>query len=46
MLGLNGQAGARRLARALLADPLAAEPGWERQLTGADEGDGKALVLR
>ncbi len=46
VLGLNGQSGARRLAKALLADPLAAEQGWETQLTGSDEGDGKALILR
>lgn len=46
VLGLSGQSGARRLTKALLADPLAAEQGWERQLTGIDEGDDKALLLR
>lgn len=46
VLGLNGQQGARRLTRALLADPLVSEPEWERILTEADERDGKAWVLR
>ena len=45
VLGLNGQHGARRLTRALLADPLASEAAWERQLTATD-GDERALLLR
>ncbi len=46
VLGLNGQNGARRLTRALLADPLAKEQPWERQLLGSDEGDERAIILR
>ncbi len=46
VLGLNSQNGARRLARALLADPLALEPAWEKQLTETEISDGKALLLR
>ncbi|MCJ1264789.1 hypothetical protein MMC22_004664 [Lobaria immixta] len=47
VLGLNGQQGARRLTRALLADPLSSEAEWEKQLLlKADSEDGKALLLR
>ncbi|CAF9914719.1 MAG: hypothetical protein ALECFALPRED_009680 [Alectoria fallacina] len=45
VLGLNGHSGPRRLARALLADPLAPEQRWENQLT-ADDTDERALLLR
>lgn len=47
VLGLNGQNGARRLTRALLADPLASKPPeWEERLVDTDEGDERALLLR
>lgn len=45
VLGLNGQHGPRRLARTLLADPLASEQHWEKQLT-ADDYDERAILLR
>ncbi|KAM0802916.1 hypothetical protein BDR22DRAFT_100772 [Usnea florida] len=45
VLGLNGHNGPRRLARALLADPLASEQQWEKQLT-ADDDDERAILLR
>ena len=45
VLGLNGHNGPRRLARALLADPLALEQQWEKQLT-ADDNDERAILLR
>lgn len=45
VLGLDGHNGPRRLARALLADPLASEQQWEKQLT-ADDNDERALLLR
>lgn len=44
VLGLNSQGGARRLAKALLADPLAGEEGWEVVLEkGSEEG---AVLIR
>ena len=47
VLGINGQQGARRLIRALLADPLSSEPEWEKQLLiEADSADGKAVLIR
>ena len=46
VLGINGQKGARRLVRALLADPLAPKSQWEKRLLDADEVDGKALLVR
>ena len=46
VLGIEDKAGARRLARVLLADPLAEEPPWERQLVEEDSGHGKALLLK
>ena len=45
VLGLSGHNGPRRLARALLADPLASEQQWEKQLT-ADDDDERAILLR
>ena len=45
VLGLNGVGGPRRLARALLADPLTSEQQWEKQLT-ADDNDERAILLR
>lgn len=46
MLGIGDQKSARRLARLLLADPLAEESAWERQLEDTSSDDGKALLLR
>lgn len=46
VLGINGHRGASRLVRALLADPLAPEAQWEKQLIAAGDEDGRALVLR
>ena len=46
VLGLNGQSEVRRLARVLLADPLAKEQPWERQLLEYGETDGRAILLR
>ena len=46
VLGLNGLNGVRRLARVLLADPLAPESEWERQLTDHDDKDERAFLLR
>lgn len=45
---MDGYQGARRLARALLADPLSPEPEWEKLLLEHKEGedDGPALLLR
>ncbi|KAI4170347.1 MAG: hypothetical protein LQ348_007124, partial [Seirophora lacunosa] len=36
----------RRLVKVLLADPLAAEAEWEKQLSGLDSSDGRALLIR
>ncbi|KAL9130261.1 MAG: hypothetical protein Q9217_001511 [Psora testacea] len=46
ILGVEDQAGAKRLARALLADPLAKQPPWEKELTDSDIHDERALLLR
>ena len=46
VLGINGQRGAPRLVRALLADPLAPEAQWEQQLIAAGDEDGRAVLLR
>ena len=46
VLGLNGFHGPRRLARVLLADPLAPEQQWEKQLTADDDLDERAILLR
>lgn len=45
---MDGHQGARRLARALLADPLSPELEWEKLLLEhkREEGDGPALLLR
>ncbi|KAL8755716.1 MAG: hypothetical protein Q9184_004714 [Pyrenodesmia sp. 2 TL-2023] len=43
--GLDGRP-TRRLVKVLLADPLAPESEWEQQLSGLDDGDGRALLLR
>ncbi|KAL8793316.1 MAG: hypothetical protein Q9195_004093 [Heterodermia aff. obscurata] len=45
ILGVNGTHDARRLARILLADPLDAEPAWEKQLAKTDN-DERAILLR
>lgn len=46
VLSLNGFEGAKRLARLLLADPLASETPWERRLLEEEGTDGRALLLR
>lgn len=46
VLGLGGQAGARRLVRILLADPLAPKQPWEKQLDTIGEDDGRGLLIR
>jgi len=46
VLSLDGFQGARRLARVLLADPLASETPWERRLLEEEATDGRALLLR
>ena len=46
VLGLSGQKGACRLAKVLLADPLASEPEWEKQFIGLNDGDERALLIR
>lgn len=43
---MQSKEGAARLTRALLADPLAPEPLWEKELVDPDHGDGKAIILR
>ncbi|KAH7413804.1 hypothetical protein DE146DRAFT_638639 [Phaeosphaeria sp. MPI-PUGE-AT-0046c] len=46
ILGSNSQAGARRLAQLLLADPLSAEEPWEKELVKAGEGSERAVLLK
>lgn len=48
MIALGGADGrdTRRLVKVLLADPLAAEAEWEKQLSGLDSSDGRALLIR
>ena len=46
VLGVNGQSGARRLAKVLLADPLKEEQAWERRLADTEDDDGRALLIR
>lgn len=46
VLGLDGFKGVKRLARLLLADPLASETPWERRLLEEEDVDGRALLLR
>lgn len=43
---VNGQQGARRLVRALLADPLFSKSEWESQLLFDTDQDGRSLLLR
>ena len=45
VIGINDQVGARRLVRALLADPLGAEAEWESVLADSRYGD-KSLLIR
>lgn len=44
VLGLNSQVGAQRLARLLIADPLAEKANWEEKLEKSL--DGGAVLLR
>lgn len=46
VLGLNSQLGAQQLARLLIADPLAAEEQWERDLVKAGDGSENAVLLK
>lgn len=46
VLSLDGFKGAKRLARLLLADPLASETPWERRLLEEEGVDRRALLLR
>lgn len=46
VLGLNRQEAARRVVRLLLADPLASEQSWERQIDTVGENDGRGLLIR
>ncbi|KZF20405.1 hypothetical protein L228DRAFT_250090 [Xylona heveae TC161] len=46
VLGLNDQSSARRLVRLLLADPLAAEGDWEKELEKIHREDGRGLLIR
>ena len=46
VLAIEDQAGASRLARVLLADPLAAEQEWEKALIDDKRRDEKAIMLR
>lgn len=46
VLGVDGQQGARRLVRALLADPLSPQSKWERQLLYDADQDARSLLLR
>ena len=43
---VNGQQGARRLVRALLADPLFPKSEWETQLLFDADEDGRSLLFR
>ncbi|KAF2179855.1 hypothetical protein K469DRAFT_640682 [Zopfia rhizophila CBS 207.26] len=45
VLSLTSQRSAQKLARLLLADPLAAEGQWEHQLEALGDEDGRALLL-
>ncbi|RMY19887.1 hypothetical protein D0867_04397 [Hortaea werneckii] len=44
-LGSNGALAARKLARALLSDPLSSEESWEQQILQSAK-DGRSLLLR
>lgn len=46
VLGLGSQRSAQRLARLLLADPLASAESWEKQLERTDEEDDRAVLLK
>ncbi|EUC32450.1 hypothetical protein COCCADRAFT_37622 [Bipolaris zeicola 26-R-13] len=46
VLGLNSQLSAQQLARLLLADPLAAEGQWEKDLAKAGVGNENAVLLK
>ncbi|EUC44795.1 hypothetical protein COCMIDRAFT_97249 [Bipolaris oryzae ATCC 44560] len=46
VLGLNSQLSAQQLARLLLADPLAAEGQWEKELAKAGVGSDNAVLLK
>ncbi|EMD92253.1 hypothetical protein COCC4DRAFT_162123 [Bipolaris maydis ATCC 48331] len=46
VLGLNSQLSAQQLARLLLADPLAAEGQWEKELAKAGVGSENAVLLK
>ncbi|USP72848.1 hypothetical protein yc1106_00122 [Curvularia clavata] len=46
VLGLNSQLSAQQLARLLVADPLAAEEQWERDLIKAADGNENAVLLK
>jgi len=43
---LNSQLSAQKLARLLLADPLAAEEQWEKELVKAGDGNEGAVLLK
>lgn len=43
---MESKQGAARLTRALLADPLAIEPLWEKELIDLGFLDEKAILLR
>ncbi|KAL9594987.1 MAG: hypothetical protein Q9219_006715 [cf. Caloplaca sp. 3 TL-2023] len=45
-LGGSDARATRRLVKTLLADPLQPEAEWEKQLSGLDDGDERALLLR
>lgn len=46
VLGLNDDGPARKLARVLLADPLAAEGAWEKRIEVVGKDDGRGLLIR
>ncbi|KAL8826771.1 MAG: hypothetical protein Q9191_003595, partial [Dirinaria sp. TL-2023a] len=46
LIGANGLDGVKRLARVLLADPLAPESEWEKRLVAAEHADERAVLLR
>ncbi|KAI9725067.1 MAG: hypothetical protein M1812_000343 [Candelaria pacifica] len=46
VLGINNEPGVHQLVRLLMADPLAAEGGWEKQLQSLGQDDGRGLLLR
>ncbi|EMD67169.1 hypothetical protein COCSADRAFT_34026 [Bipolaris sorokiniana ND90Pr] len=46
VLGLNSQLSAQQLARLLLADPLATEGQWEKELAKAGVGSENAVLLK